>query len=563
MAAETGALVTREYRGFRGVDLRGDEVHLSRSPDAMNVWKNRRGLDSISTRPALEKKYSFDAPVYGIFFFTAGDIDMTIVHSGEKLYKIEGEERSVLYSGVRASKSDSFIYAGVWYFKDGESYLKYDGAEISEVVGYIPTTSIGRKPLGGGSMHEDVNLLSPLRINTFLSDGESTEYYLDATELDEDFVPIVTVDGESVTDFTFDAAAGKITFSKAPPEPLTDGQDNVSVKFSCTVEGYADKIKKCTLLSIFDNRVFFSGNPDLPSTVWHCSLNEPSYCSDLDYYSEGLDAAAVRGLVAGNNSLWVLREPSQANTTVFYHTPTPDAQYGKVYPSVHSSISTGCVGAAINFMDDIVFFSERGMEGVSGDIMSEQVLSHRSSLVDREMISERGYRDMLLCEWEGYLFVIIGEKIYLADSMAKFQNENHIEYEWFTWRIDKRALCCRVWGGMLYLGCEDGIYAFSGTEGDVESWWTTPKDNFGTGQKTKTTHKRGCVCEAKGDIALSVKTEKSEFEDIGEYPGITDHFVARIKRKKWKDIQLKFYSKTGFSLERVTLESFIGGYLKR
>lgn len=37
--------------------------------------------------------------------------------------------------------------------------------------------------------------------------------------------------------------------------------------------------------------------------------------SDLDYYKEGMDEAKVKGLVAGNNALWVFREPSDANTT--------------------------------------------------------------------------------------------------------------------------------------------------------------------------------------------------------------------------------------------------------
>ena len=55
----------------------------------------------------------------------------------------------------------------------------------------------------------------------------------------------------------------------------------------------------------------------------------------------------------------------------------------------------------------------------------------------------------------------------------------------------------------------------------------------------------------------------SGFELIGTYEDVEDYFVSRIKRKKFKDIQLKFYSKTRFSLETATLECFIGGYIKR
>jgi hypothetical protein len=317
------------------------------------------------------------------------------------------------------------------------------------------------------------------------------------------------------------------------------------------------------MLQVFDNRVFFSGNPDHPNMIWNSSLNDPSYISDLDYYKEGMDSAAVKGLVAGNNALWVFREPSDANTTVFYHTPTLDEEYGKVYPSSHSSITTGCVGKAINFNDDIVFFSERGMEGISGDVTTEQAIAHRSSLVDRKMIGEPGYKDMVLAEWEGYLLVFIGNKVYLADSRAMFQNENHMEYEFFYWQIEHDVICATVKDGVLYIGTNGGIYTLTDTEANVESYWVTPLDKFKYPNRLKTTNKRGCVAEATGDISMYAKLEDTDFELIGTYNNVTDYFVSRIKRKKFKDIQLKFHSKTRFSLETVSLECFIGGYIKR
>ena len=511
----------------------------------------------------MKLKESFDTHVYGVYFYTSGNVEMCIVHSGTNLYKIADNTKTLLYSGVNASRSDSFVYDNTWYFKDGVNYLQYDGQTIKAVEGYVPTTSIGRKPLGGGTIHEDINLLTGKRINTFLADGESKEFFLDSQNIDNDFYPIVEVNSTNVSNFTVDYANGKIVFNSAPPAPLTDGQDNVSVTFRKTISGYGDKIRKCTLLQVFDNRVFFSGNKDFPNTIWHCSLNDPTYCSDLDYYNEGLDTAEVKGLVAGNNVLWVFREPSQANTTVFYHTPTIDSDYGKIYPNTHSSISTGCVGKAINFNDDIVFFSDRGMEGISGDITTEQVVAHRSSLVDRKLIAEENYKNMILEEWEGYLIVFIDNRAYLADSRATFTNENHLEYEFFYWEFGKNITCAKVNNGVLYLGTEDGVYTLTDTTGNVESYWITPKDKFKYLHKLKTSNKRGCVIEAKGDISVYAKLEDTDFEHIGSYENITDYFVSRIKRKKFKDIQLKFHSKTRFSLETATLECFIGGYIKR
>ena len=561
-------LISRIYSNFRGVDFRGEEINLVRSPDSLNVWKDYKETESIRTRPGMEQKVPFDDTVYGIFFFKG----KMLVHSGTNLYKVENGEKTVIFSDLNEATSNSFVYDDVFYFMDGRHYLKYDGTTMEEVVGYVPTTSISRKPMGGGVKYEDVNMLSDYRKNSFLADGGSFSFFLDMVNIDEDFVPVVTYNDEQVatSEYEVDYKEGKITFlHTAPNAPLTTGQDNVVIEFKKSVmdgngkKKYHEAILGCTLLQVFDNRVFFSGNKEHPNVVWHCSLNDPSYVSDLDYYNEGMDTAKVNGLVAGNNALWVFREPSDSNTTVFYHTPSIDDEYGKIYPSTHSSITTGCVGKAINFNDDIVFFSERGMEGISGDVTTEQVVAHRSSLVDRKMTTEPDYKNMVLAEWEGYLFVFIGDKAYLADSRALFTNENHSEYEWFYWNFDRDVTCAKVQDGILYVGSMDGVYAFTDTDADIESYWVTPKDKFKYPHKLKTTNKRGCVAEATGDVTVYAKVEDTDFEEIGTYENVTDYFVSRIKRKKWKDIQLKFYSKTRFSLETVTLEAFIGAYIKR
>ena len=558
----TGDLVTRIYANFRGVDFRGEEINIVRSPDSLNVWKDYRHTESIRTRPGLKLHTAFTEPIYGIYC----DKNMMLVHSGKSLYRLENGRKYSVTSSLRAAPSNGFVYKSIWYFLDGANYFYYDKEkEVFDVVeGYVPTTSIARKPSGGGEMYEDVNMLSDWRRNTFLADGESFDFYLDAKNIDSDAVPTVTVDGEKIVEFEVDYAAGKISLLVAPPAPKTDGRDNVEVVFKKVVPGYRDIVMGCTMLQVFDNRVFVSGNNDHPNTVWHCSLNDPTYFADTDYYREGMDSAAIKGLVAGNNALWVFREPSSANTTVFYHTPAIDDEYGKIYPSAHSSITTGCVGKAINFNDDIVFFSERGMEGISGDVTTEQAVAHRSSLVDRKMIAEPDYKNMILEEWEGYLFVFIGNKVYLADSRTAFTNENHIEYDWFYWHLDKKVTCTAVHDGVLYLGTDSGIYTLTDTNANIESYWTTPKDKFKNPHKLKTTSKKSCTVEAVGEeITVYAKTNKdADFEILGTYINVTDAFSCRIKKKKFKDIQLKFYSTKRFALETATLDCYIGGYLK-
>ena len=574
--------VSRMYCSFRGVDFRGEEVNLIRSPDSVNMWKDYKTTESIRTRPSLELKYSFDTSVYGVFFYDVAGERKILVHSGTSMYEVKGEEKTKINGDIvlNEAPSDSFVYNGVFYFKDGKNYLFYDTATstLKEVVPYVPTTSIGGTS-GNGTPHEDVNLLTGRRKNTFRSTQTKEtswggkvyagDYYLDTQNIDK--IISVTVDGEEIPEKpTINYGKGYSLGS----DGLEKGRiyigcgsettsDNIVIEFEKNVDGYADRIKKCTLLQVFDNRIFCSGNPDFPNVLWHCSLNDPTYFSDLDYYNEGLDEAEIRGLVAGNNVLWVFREPSQANTNIFYHTPITDAQYGKIYPGNHSSIATGCIGRAINFNDDIVFFSDRGMEGISGEITAEQVIGHRSTLIDSKLLTEANYKDMFLVEWEGYLFVCTGNHLYLADSRAIFTNENHIEYDWFYWEIDSKITCARVYDGKLYIGTENGVYSFDGKD-NVKSHWVTPKDKFDAPQMQKTTNKRGCVVEAVGDITLFTKIETdTDFMRVDEYKDVKDYFVSKIKRKKFKDIQLKFSSETRFSLETATLSAFIGGYVKR
>lgn len=560
----SGSLIARNYTNFRGVDFsnRKDEVSLYRSPDSINMWKNYKNSkgQAVESRPDLDLVETYTDIIWGLFFYSYGGATHRIVHAGTKLY----DNKNVIYSNMKAHKSKAFIYNKLLYIKDGTSYLVYDGKTVKEVEGYIPTTVKSKSPSGGGDIHEDVNLLTGLRKNAFCADGVSTEYFVDSPSFDADYKVRVWVnDKELTTGFTSDASTGKITFTTAPTVPDTDGKDNVIIQYRKTIEGYRDRIDKCTLLEVFDNRVFFAGNPDYPNVLWHCSLEDPTYCSDQDGYDEGTDDSAIKAIVSGNNALWVMKEPSQSNTTIFYHNPTIDDEHGKVYPSIHSSISTGCVSTGTNFNDDIVFLSERGLEGISGDVTTEQALGHRSTLVDSKLLNEANYKNVLLEEWEGYLLVIVDNHIYLADSRKTTTNNNDVEYEWFYWEFDKNITSTRVKDGVLYLCSDTTVYTLTKTDTNIEAYWTTLEDEFKYPQYYKSTNKKGCVVDCNGNITISVKTDNKAFETINTYNNTKGYVVNKKKKKKWKSIQYKFSSTQPFELYSATLESYVLSYVKR
>ena len=576
MSQVSGRLITRNYSQFRGVDFsnRMDEVNIYRSPDAVNMWKNYKNSNGkcIETRPDIELLSEYSDTIFGLFFYEVNGETHKIVHVGTNLY----DEDTIIYGFMARHESKAFIYAGILYIKDSTNYLSYNGTTCSPVEGYIPTTSISRSPSGGGTKLEDVNLITAWRKNSFCADGTSTVYYLDSTDnvaLSNPRVWVNDVEKTLGTDFTYSYSAGTITFVSAPPAPLTTGQDNVVVQFEKYTEGYRDEIYKCTLLEVFDNRVFFGGNPDHPNYIWHTSLDDPTYCSDLDYYQEGMDDSPVKALVAGNNALWVLKAPSQANTTIFYHNPTIDQDYGKIYPSSHSSISTGCRTTGINFRDTICFYSENGLEAITSDVTTEQAISHKSSLVDSKLLNESNYDNMILEEWEGYLLTIIDNKIYLANSKEYAQISDHYEYEWYYFEFNQTITSTRVKNGVLYLCTKETsgdtytykIYTLTNTDDNrnVESYWTTIEDEFGYPEYQKITNKKGCVVDADKDITVYARTDNNSFDLIKKFKNTKGYIVPRIKKKKWKSIQLKFYSKKPFRLYSSTLESYVGSYIKR
>lgn len=591
--------IKRQYVDLAGIDFKNDEslVDLNRSPDALNIYKDYSAEGScIQTRPGFSILGTFTGgKINGLFLHST---TKALVHVGTKLYlwnnfPSEPQSPTVLSSSMENRKSSFFIFEDKTYINDGTNYLVFNGTTLSTVASdaFIPTTSIGRSPSGGGTQYQDVNVLQPKRINTFVADGTSKDYYLDTTSISS--VNEVYVNGTLTSAYTVTESTGKVTFTTAPAAPSISGQDNVKIVFSKSESGYATRIPNCTISQVFDNRVFFTGNPSYPNAIFHCELANPSYVSDLSYYQDGTSESKIKAMTVGNNILWVFKEPNQENATIFYHIPNTSSEYGRIYPNKQGNVSIGCYSGAINFNDDIVFLSKYGLEGITGDIDQEQLLSHRSSLVDNKLVNLSNFADAQMVEWMGYLLILVDNNVFLADSRQKFQGINGIEYEWYYWNIAEGSPnILKEYKGDLYIGSTDGkIYKFIGTNDNgvaINAYWTTPMDSFGYYNMLKTTNKRGGVARIKtipnGKIKVAERTNKKDeklitsksatgfnFEDIdfsnfSFTTGNESYIVYKIKEKKFLNISLKFYSDEldrPFGLYSAVLEAFVGGYIKR
>lgn len=216
------------------------------------------------------------------------------------------------------------------------------------------------------------------------------------------------------------------------------------VKITAKKADYTDtlsEIPKCTLAAIFDERVFLSGNPDYPNRVYWCGINSVAGASDPSYFpqpfwqNDGVGTTGVTGMLVVADTLLVLKGDTQQDGSVYYHTAsaTGDNLYVKTYPSFRGLAGIGSVsGACVNFLDDPVFVSRLGLEGVSQlKIASERVIEHRSSLVDAKL-ANLDLSNACLEEWNGYLLLLVDGKIFMADSRQRYTHETGVmQYEWY------------------------------------------------------------------------------------------------------------------------------------
>lgn len=598
--------LSRSYCALRGVDFMTEESNVDncRSPNAVNVYKDYNSQDSgaIQTRPGFASVGNANGYVYAIHCIG----NEILIHSGSTLKKAIGFDGGIesfvtISSQMNTQRSVSFIFGGKLYILDGMNFWVYENETLkkAEDDAYVPTTRISASPNGGGgSFYQSVNLISPYRKNSFVSDGISTVYCLDGTNLDDE-TPKVYVDGKSVTlGFVFDCVNGTVTFDSAPLK-ASDGADNVVIEFKDTVTEYAQRINKCTVACVFDNRVFLSGNPDYAGVVFHSELENATYFADERYYDAANDGVPVRVLAPSKDKLICIKQDSAYGTKVFWHTPSLDYEMGKIYPVSSTNIALGAKGVGITFADDMVYMSNLGLEAIS--INSDNVhLYHRSSFVDAKMINEENYENAVMTVWNNYLLILIDSKIYLADSKQKTYFDMSYEYEWYLWDnigvydeqdVFHKATYIQNTGKNLIFGCDNGELCIFGASNDngraIVSYWCTPQDIFKDLSHVKTVHKRGAVAIVKriqnGKVKIAIQTNKESFKKIHESvtegfsfnkinfasvnfgTGLRGNICFKVKKNNIWYMQLKFYSDEidkPFGLYEVALEYNLSKYHK-
>ena len=412
--------------------------------------------------------YQFDKETNKIYFPKGEFVKDQVI----AITYYEGKNDTPIFDGMNERKSEAFVFNNLLYIIDGKNYLKYDGTTISNVLdeAYIPTTYISIIPAGdnadNGIEYEQRNILTPKFKHTFIGDGETTEFYMNENALDS--VDKVTVYGNVLTeetDYTVDLQNGKITLTEAPLAPnkterLTIAKNGENVAYergyagieivaskkytsidgvTQNMDNYSELITKCTLCTTFDGRVFFTGNSNYHNYLFYCGRNktgyvDPTYFGVLNYMQDGVGLSPITGLMGVSNTLMVLKADTQQDSAIYFHSGMDTGEHllPRIYPSEQGLSGLGCVGACRNFLDDPIFISKLGVEGVSQlKIASERVNEHRSKLIDAKLVNTDLSKAMLE-EWGGYLCVLVDGNIYLADSRQRYADATGtMQYEWY------------------------------------------------------------------------------------------------------------------------------------
>ena len=483
MAQFTVPAASKKYsvvvEAFRGVDLNNSpsNVDKSRSPEAPNMIRDQVGKVRKRTGYTTMVTAYGNAAINGIHRL-AGEV---LVHAGGKLYRrnigTDGAWTLEDIGEMADARSRSFVFDEKLYLLDGSVYRVYDGTTLSAVSdnATVPTIIISRRPTGGGTAYQGLNLIGKKWTESFLGTKDATVYQLTTEGLDSDPVTaeVLNSDGEWVakvenTDFTVDRGAGKVTFNTAPGESPVTGQDNVHITASKTREGYADTINHCTIPAVYGvggatDRAFLSGNSDKKGTDFYSEFDDPAFFPDTNYTKIARDGGEVVGYTVLSNTLAAFLTGSADGRNVVVRTGSLNEDGEAVFRITNTIIGQDAVAPDTFCRTDKepLFLTDRGVFAITAEELTGEKYSQERSYYIGSAIREAEDRSAAsACIYGDFYAMALDGTVYLLDLQQKTYEKNSpyssFQYECYYFPDIPARVMFTDKDGALCFGTADG-----------------------------------------------------------------------------------------------------------
>ena len=501
---------------FLGADFTNDpaNVDIDKSPNVLNMIRDVPG--KVRKSMGYQTLASFSDAING--YHTKHGKTNGLIHAGTTIY--EGIENPVsVYTGANNARSRSWQFGDKVCILDGKALLIWDGTDVKTATSdaKIPVTLIGGNPAGGGTSYYALNLLSPGFTEQFLGTAGTTEYHLSYTDLDDTEVKAEILQNDGTwstlvenTDFSVDRETGVVTFNSAPGESPVTGEDNVKITAYKTVEGYADRVNKCSLGVLYGasgdlNRLFVSGNPNSEyiNYQWYSAANDPTYFPDTNYQLIGTAKSAIIGYSVISSYLAVFKDKQEVeqNIVLVSSTTVNNEVTFATQTTLHGSPSI-CSDSHGYLAGEPIFLTELGVYALtSQDITGRELTNLRSFFLNGKLLKETDlskafafvYKDFYILAVNGVLYILDGLQSVQTDKSAPYSTRQFVGY--FRDNVDANVM----WedNGALWFGTKTGkVCKFYTNVDDINSYnddgaaivcrWETPDFDGSLFYKNKT-----------------------------------------------------------------------------
>ena len=614
---------TSVYSNFKGVDFTSDstKVFKRRSPDALNMIPDDGGVPYKRTgwRVEYTPPKGQEGKVRDMWSFDYGGQSHVLYAKGAGIYNGLGDNTEALIT-LNDSTSDvvgfffNAISGGAFYILADNVLRQYTYKVVddekqfyfAEVNPYVPTTLIGRTASGGGTVYEDVNLLTRKRKEMFLGDATSKEFYTSTPIVSgTEIVKVKNTSGDyevlvKGTGYTVDYTTGKIAFTTAKP-PIVTGEDNIIIEYTATgTSPAAEQLRQCTVASVYNGRVFMSGAAGTyKSYVWYSSYEDASYFPDLGYFVVGDDFTSVMGLIDLGEYLGIVKESNPESSTIFLAYPLTFDE-NSTYAVRQSITGIGAISKkSFNSINgEQIFLSEDGLYGISAVMSSESgnytataTVQNRSYYLNKKLLAEANLGSSVSVVWDRFYILCVNDHCYIMDStqLNSWETQrSNLQYECYYWEnVPATAFC--VHDENLWFGTADGrlcrfktisefgAEAFSDDGNPIDCRWATIMDNDGMTHYFKNMQKKGCLVTVQSvDRSLAntsaevyIRADENKPVYIGALAGedidLPVDFYIKKKFKKYKRLQVIIQNdllNESFGVQEIVKLYTVGNYSK-